>query len=107
MCEDRVARGNYGIAEDARVRPDKGEEALIHEAEAEHIVWLSIFETLEQELGGELAEVDNGVAFFVARHLLPQFAVCALVVQSERGGGILKRRLVVVADISRHLVMVP
>lgn len=77
---------------------------MVHEAEAENIPWLSILEALEQKLSGELAEVDDCVAFLVAQHLFPQFAVCALVVQGERSSGVFKRGLIVVADISRHIV---
>jgi hypothetical protein len=102
LGEDGVARRDDGVADDRGIRSDEVEEAPVDEAEAEDVAGLEVLEALEKELGGQLGEVDDGVALLVARHLFALLALGALVVECQSGRLVLER-LLVVASMSRHV----
>jgi hypothetical protein len=106
LRKDRVALLDDHIADDARVRVHDGVEAVVYEGEVEHFAGTEKLQSLEYDFCGQLSEVDNGVALFVARRSLAVHALGALVVERYGDRLVLERRIVVfVADMAWHADM--
>lgn len=101
LGEDGITSCYDGVADNTGICIDQAIQAMVGEAEMEHIAWFEVFDALEDELGWQLCEGDDGITFLLLCGILALHALCALSLEGE-GSRLVLEGLVVVADISRH-----
>lgn len=102
--EDVVAACDDGVANDVRVGFDETVKAAIDEAEFKDIVGTEIFEGFEDELGGQLCDVYDGIAFLLSGRILALHALRLLVLERKSSRSVLKWFFIVADGVSWHSV---
>lgn len=95
MCEKRIASLNDGVTEDIRIGIDEGAEAAINQTEVEDITRLAIPEAFEDQLGGNLDKIDDGITLAVAPRLLLLLALGAFRMELKRSRPVLEGLFIV------------
>ena len=104
LGEKSIPASDDGIANCSGIGVDERMKAAIGEAEVEYVAWRQIREALQQQLSGQLAEVDNGIFLLVAHYFAPLHALGALRLERQCCRLVLEWFVAIaVANVSRHL----
>ena len=102
LDKDGVAPCNDSIAKYVGIGVNKAIETLVDEAKTQELTWKKILQAVENELGRQLCDIDNGVTLLLARGILALLTLRALIFEGEGRSSVLEW-LVVVANVSWHL----